>query len=346
MKVLFITGEKITYTRNSSLLKAISSFAEVINISSDKNNYLKRHLDIFWKLILLRKKYDLVFVGFYGQLLVFLVKIFTRKPIIFDAFISTYQTLCFDRKKFKPNSIIGRLAFFVDKYSCTLANKVILDTNVHIDYFVRTFELPKEKFHRVFVGAEEDLFYPREQQKVNTRPLIFTYSSYQPLHGTEYVLRAAKLLEDTADFLIIGKGQERPRIDKLMEELKITNVKLMDKVPYEKLPDYIAEADICLGGHFSDNEKANMVIAGKTFQFVAMKKLTITADNLANSELFDKSDFKVTPADPEKLALKIKELIQNSKKDFIAEEQNRTFLEKASSTRIKEELATIFNIIK
>ncbi|WP_340817892.1 glycosyltransferase family 4 protein [Methanolobus sp. WCC4] len=288
-KVLFICGARGDYTRNEVVVQSLKENYDVIEISSNGKSYMFRLPNVVIRYLLNFKKYDILFVGFYGQLLVPIVRLFSRKPIIFDAFISTYDTLCFDRKKFKPNSIIGRITYYIDKLSCSLADKIILDTNAHIDYFIDTFGLSKNKFQRIFVGANEEIFYPRQIENDSDKFIVFYYGTFLPLQGIEYLVRAAKLLENEDDikFIVVGSGMETDKIIRLSNELQNKNIEFIDWIPYQELPLKIAEADVCLGGHFSNVDKAKRVIAGKTFQFIAMKKPVIVGDNPANWEIFE-----------------------------------------------------------
>jgi glycosyltransferase involved in cell wall biosynthesis len=342
LTILFLCGRELSYTRNNVLYNALSNRGKVKDISSSHKNYLIRHLIVIYRFLISRRDYDVVFVGFYGQLLVPVVRLFTRKPIIFDAFISTYQTLCFDRKKFSPRSPVGKLAFYLDKYSCNKSNKILLDTNAHIDYFVNTFGIDKNKFLRIFVGADEELFYPRPAVK-NKKPIVFTYSAYQPLHGTEYIVEAAKILENKANFIIVGKGIERKKIDNLVAKLKPKNITFIDWVPYKKLPEYISKSDVCLGGHFGNTQKAKMVIAGKTFQFIAMKKPTILTINMANLELFSQQEgMFCEQADEKSLAKKINELITDRKKALtVTNIEHRRFNDEASYTKTTSKMSKL-----
>jgi glycosyltransferase involved in cell wall biosynthesis len=240
-------------------------------------------------------------------------------------------------------NFIGRVAFWFDKNTCRMANVVVLDTNAHIDYFVRTFGLDREKFVRIFVGADEKIFYPRHQ-KPNKKPVVFTYTMYQPLHGTEYIIRAAKELGDLAEFIIVGKGMEKKKIEAEVVSQNIKNIKLMDWTPLESLAELIAQADICLGGHFGNTEKARMVIAGKTFQFIAMTKPTIVTINPANQELFGSSQepYFVKQADSNDLAEKIRELLNKPRRtQEIVKKQSEAYQNYAAFKSIKEDLNNI-----
>lgn len=343
MRILFLCGREPSYTRNASLLKALAANYEVTNISSSHKSYLIRHLIVIWRLLAARpSSYDIVFVGFYGQLLMPIVRLLTRRPIIFDAYISTYQTLCFDRKKAKPNSILGRVAFAIDLLSCRLATIIILDTNAHIQYFVETFKLPPAKFKRIFVGADESVFYPR-QGKSNHVPLIFTYAQFQPLHGMEYIVGAAKLVGDKAFFRVVGTGQEFAKITAIIRKENIQNIELVGWLPYDQLPNEIANANICLGGHFGQTDKAGMVIAGKTYQFIAMNKPTIVTRNEANYELIAQSDgIYCEMGSAESLAEAIEGILRDEKsREVLTKSTHDAYLEKASGEAIKNSVATV-----
>ena len=348
MKILFISGREPNYTRNAVILKGLrENDIEVIECTDSSDSYLFRYPKNFGKFIFKRKKdFDLIFMGFFGQPLVPLIKRVTDEPIIFDAFLSAYDTMCFDRKRFKPNSLGGKFFYWLDKHSCELADKVLLDTNAHIDYFVNTFELNRKKFQRVFVGAEDSIFYLRDVKKEDSTFRVFYYGTHRPLQGIEHIIRAAKKLESykDIDFEIVGKGPEHEKIMKFVQELDVRNITFIDWIPYEKLPLEIADADICVGGHFSSIDKAKRTIAGKTFQFIAMKKPVIIGDNPANRELFEdkKNALFVEMGNGDALADAILELKDNeSLREKIAEAGYKTFKERCTPKIIGEEIKEI-----
>ena len=350
MRLLYIAERILSYTRNTTIKKAfISNGFEIIECQSKMTSSFLRYPILFKKFLLNKEKgIDLIFIGFFGQPLVPFIKKFSNKPIIFDAYLSSYDTMCFDRKKFRPSSIPGRFFFWLDKKSCDLSDIVLLDTNAHIDYFVNTFSVNEEKFRRLLVGADETVFHPLKNKKDNGYFNIFYYGSYKPLHGTEYIIKAAKKLEDYKNikFEIVGNGIESKKIKEISKKLDIKNIKFIDWIPYKDLPKHMSNADVCLGGHFGNTDKAKRVISGKTYQFVAMKKPVIIGNNEANREIFEneKNCLMVNHSDENDLAEKIIKLWRDKKlAKKIAEKGYEKYQEKFSYSVIKKNIGHIVN---
>jgi len=233
----------------------------------------------------------------------------------------------------------------LDKRSCEFADTVLLDTNSHIDFFVEAFGLKKSKFRRLLVGADEDIFFPRMSEEHEGFQVLY-YGTFRPLQGIEYVVEAAKLLESHKDirFKIIGKGVAYARIIQLVRRLSVSNISFVDKVAYEALPYEIAQADICLGGHFSNLSKAQRVIAGKTFQMIAMKKPIIVGDTPANRELFSSRENALMPdcGNGASLAEAIVEMYENEDlRDKLARNAYATFLKFCTTQAIGNEMKNI-----
>jgi len=106
------------------------------------------------------------------------------------------------------------------------------------------------------------------------------------------------------------RGNDECLVRYFTHDRTLGNIEFIDFMPYDKLPVEINKADLCLGGHFSNKDKAKRVIPGKTFQFISCNKPTIVADNPANRELFRETRHLsfIEPGSPEKLASKILEI--------------------------------------
>jgi glycosyltransferase involved in cell wall biosynthesis len=248
------------------------------------------------------KDIDTVIVGYIGQLdifwLNFLILFRKNKPkIIFIPLISLYDTAIVDRGLSGKKNIFAKLLFYLDKYSFKIADLIILDTNEHIDYICDLFNLNKNKFKRVWVGADEDVFYPignvipaeagiHDYNKNNKFRALF-FGKYIPLHGLEYIIKSAKLLENEKDikFKMIGNGQLYNKITALSKKLNIKNIDFVEWVEYNELVEEINKADVILG-IFGGTEKSLRVIPNKVFQAVACSKPVITGNSPAIRELF------------------------------------------------------------
>jgi glycosyltransferase involved in cell wall biosynthesis len=349
--VLFISGRETNYPRNSVFKKSLESFVDLKVIGPtkeevSKGSYIKILLSSVIGFIkafpgIITGKYEVIFIGFFGQFLVLPIRLFTKKPIFFDLFVSSYDTMVNDRKKIKKGSFLAKLLLKLDFYCCHFADTIFVDTNSNREFYKKLFDINPEKMVVLFVGCDENVFYPSD--KSVDENLVLYYSSFMPLHGVDTIIKAANILKNTTPlkFRIIGEGQETDKIYGLVKKLDVHNVTIQPSQPLTDLPNLITTASICLGGHFGDTEKAKRVIPGKTFQLLAMKKATIVGDNKANRELMThkKDAWFCEMNNPEALADAILFLYENpSIREQIAEGGRRTFLENASNNKLRGEI--------
>ena len=313
MRILYLTGRELAYPRNEVLFRAFQRLGAVVEPvgGGPFRSLLLRSLTVGLRALprLLRRRYDLVFVGFYGHLLVLPVGMLAKGPVLFDAFVSTYDTLCFDREVCTPHSFLGRLAFRLDQAACRSADLVLLDAHQHVVYFARTFRLPSDRLIALPVGCNEDLFHPRPKpSRRDPVTRVLYYCTYLPLHGVETVLHAAALVDaEPIHFRLVGSGRTYTRARRLARQLGLRNVAFVPPIPLQSLPDEIAAADICLGGHFGQSPKAGRVIPGKVYQILAMARPLIASDTPANRELLSHGEtaYLTPPAHPQALAAAI-----------------------------------------
>lgn len=358
MKILFLSGREIQYQRNTFILNLLKRFGQVDEFQSRFERYVRGSIlrrTLFLKSYLGLKKnfnYDLVFIGFYGHLLTISLHHKFSAPILFDAFISTYDTLCFDRKVFSPNSIFGRLAYWLDKKSCELSDIILLDTPQHVEYFIEKFNLYHKKFFWLPVGCDENIFFPRNHlRKPDKYFKVLCYSTYLPLHGMDIVIRSAHILlsEKNIKFQLVGKGQEFSKIKNYIDTNNLTNVSLLPPIQLTELPTLISESDLILGGHFGNSEKAQRVIPGKVYQVLAMRKPLIAGDTSANRTLLShgENSLLVPPNNPELLAEAILQLRDDEfLRDRISENGRLLFEKKCSLDANTEKMREIISCVR
>jgi glycosyltransferase involved in cell wall biosynthesis len=365
MKILYFGTYEKDYPRNRVVIKGLKKnnirvkechvpFWENVEDKTGKLNkgyFLIKlhiaHLKLFFKHFK-HRDCNIVIIGYIGQLDMFLARIcFPRKKIIFNPMISLYDTLVLDRKIIRKGSFLSKIIRFFDKKSCDLADIICLDTKEHIKYFENEFGIKRKKLKRLFIGAEEEIFYPRKETKKRHTKVLF-YGKFTPLHGTSYIIKAAKLLEKKNKYIkfeIIGTGQTHKKDIQLAKKLNVKNIKFIDWVPYRKLPLHIADADICLGGHFGSGEKARRVVPNKVFQMIAMKKPVIVSDSGASVEagFIDRRNALFCKMQDEKaIADSILKLAKNKRlRDNIAKKSFNLFNEKYSTKAIGKDFLNI-----
>lgn len=314
MRILFLAGRELSYARNEVLLRAFQRLGavDVIAAATQPSSLLTNSIRIAAAALprLKTQPYDLVFIGFYGHLLLRLLGGFIHRPLLFDAFISNYDTLCFDRQRFTPNSLPGKAAFWLDRTTCRRASHVLLDTQQHVDYFVQTFTLPATKLSAIPVGCSEAIYHPQPKGAIfaNGQTVVLSYTTFLPLHGMETVLHAAAQLQtEPIHFRLIGAGPRLSTMQALAGALGLSNLTFAPPVSPTTLATEIAAADICLGGHFGESAKAGRVVPGKIYQMLAMAKPIIAGDTPANRALLhhNQQALLVPPTDAKALATAI-----------------------------------------
>jgi glycosyltransferase involved in cell wall biosynthesis len=320
IRIAFVCGREPSYIRNRLLVRGLAVHHAVTVIASDAPTYPRRLAVVIPCLLRAARDADLIVAGFLGQPLALLAERALGRPVLLDAFVSVYDTLCLDRLTVAPGSLTGRLAFGLDAAAVRASRLTLVDTAGQRAFFARTFHASPERLLVHYLGPEEVNTQPESGQAerdgqpgaTNERITVFHYSSYLPLHGVDTIVRAAAELQDCRHvrFRLVGRGREWPRVRALAQQLGLANVDFVDWLAPDALRAELASATIGLGGHFADNPKARRVIAGKTFQLLAAGLPTIVGDNPANRELFRPGGevVAVPHAQPAALAAAIRQL--------------------------------------
>jgi glycosyltransferase involved in cell wall biosynthesis len=304
MKILYVAGREQSYSRTRIVLKALEQQGIKVVPCFPPDRSFKHYPKLLWRAMKAAPKVDLVLVGFYGQIILPLLRLLTWKPILFDMYITTYDTMVYDRAKAQPGSWKARLYGLSDWLSYHMAGHSVLETASHIEFFKKVFKVSGKKLSRIFLAVDDLVIYPRPQQKNTQNFLVHFHGEYAPFHGIPYILHAAKLLEKEAiEFQIIGRGITYEADQKLARELQLRNVRFYDIVPYEELATMMARADVCLG-IFGDNDRVLRVTTNKVVEAIAMARPLITTRNEPVQELLthEQSAYLIERAKPQAIA--------------------------------------------
>jgi glycosyltransferase involved in cell wall biosynthesis len=218
-------------------------------------------------------------------------------PLVWDMFMSLYDTVVEDRQLLPRGRIAARLLHALERFALHRADLVFLDTQAHARRIETLFGLTAGGLDAVWVGAETEHFHADPLHKTTDPapigssgqpPLrVLFYGQFIRLHGIETIVQAARLTQgEPIEWQLIGKGQEADRIKALLAEQPLPKLHWDPWVDYAQLHQHIACADVCLG-IFGTSGKAASVIPNKVFQIVAMGKPLITRDSPAIREMLD-----------------------------------------------------------
>jgi|GEM_PF-579877 len=268
----------------------------------------------------------LVAVGFNGQLDLLLLRLIAPRygpRVVFAPLVSITETLVDDRGLYSRTSLMGGFLAALDRLACRTADVVVVDSEAHADYFAERLGVPRAKLHVCYLGVDTSAFpldgpsaaptrttavadSPGEEPSASTGKQsceILYFGQYLPLHGLDVVAGAVEALAARRDvrFVFVGTGEARGRIESRLAACR-ASTEFVDWVPYEKLAERIARADIVLG-IFGTSAKARMVIPNKVYQAAGVGRAVITADTPALREVFHANEnIVLCPAESSSLA--------------------------------------------
>jgi hypothetical protein len=142
---------------------------------------LASYPNLIWRFMRLPKP-DAVLVGYMGQIDLLVLWPFARLrgvPIIWDSYLSLYDTVADDRRMYSPKHWLPRLLFSIEWLDVRACDRLLVDTSAHGEYFVETYGANPNRVRRVFVGAEPDAFYfPRKTTNETSSESPFTILFY------------------------------------------------------------------------------------------------------------------------------------------------------------------------
>jgi glycosyltransferase involved in cell wall biosynthesis len=247
-----------------------------------------RYLQTFWRLIKIHRRYhpNIYLVGFRGHEFYPLVRLIVgRKAVlIFDEFVSPYDSWTCESKKFGPNSLAAKIIYQIERFILRNADVLLTDTGANARYYAHLFDISENKFNAVPIGVDETVFNPfgpRHAYNSQNEFVVFTYATFKPLHGTDLILEAAAALQDlpVRFFIAGGTGKALTLFHERIKILNLSNVTHTTWIDFDELPQYIRGADLCLGGPFGNTAQGQRIITGKTVQFLACGKATIVGQS-------------------------------------------------------------------
>ncbi|MGB3796779.1 MAG: glycosyltransferase [Alteraurantiacibacter sp.] len=259
---------------------------------------------------LMAGKHDVVVIGYLGLFDMLLLAPLAKlrgKPVVWDAFLSVYDTYARDRAMASEADWKAKLLRWIERKACLNADTVVMDTRTHAELMSELHDVPDHKLGAVFVGAEAGAFAISQTKpdRDHDAPVdVLFYGQFIPLHGIDTIIDAAMQPRGRRfRWTIVGQGQEADRIDARLNVRRQSHIRRIGWVPYDALGKLMASTDICLG-IFGVSDKASRVIPNKVYQALLANKPLITRGSPAMDELVQgerRGLYLVPPADPNAL---------------------------------------------
>lgn len=225
--------------------------------------------------------HQLVLVPYMGQfdvLVLWLVARLRGKPVVWDMFLSLYDTVAHDRALTSPRSLSARFLWLLEWLGCRAANLVLMDTAAHARHVAGLFGLRSGHVVAVPVGAEPEAFRRLDPPLAHSGPTrILFYGQMIPLHGISVVLDAALSPRGRLrHWTLIGTGQDRPLVEAALASAEVAHIDWREWVPYDQLGIEIGKADLCLG-IFGKGGKA-VIRVRRALLYYALRRLGLDTD--------------------------------------------------------------------
>ena len=334
-KVCYIAGREGSYSRTHNVRVALERAGFEVVTCFPESKGMRNYPKLLWRFLERKKGCDVILVGFYGQLLMPIVRLVTHKPILFDVYVSTFGTMVDDRGKATAASLKAKIYWLADHLAMRWADHIILESNDHIRRYAELYRISRAKFTRMFLPSDESIMVRSAPAPRDPRFLVHFHGEYAPFHGVNVIIRAAKALEhEQVAFQIVGKGITYARDRQLAAELGVTNIDFIDPVPYAKLAELMSRADVCLG-FFGDNPRGERVFTNKVVEALAVGQPLITRRNDAVQELLTdgESALLIAPGDAPALTHAILRLKNDSElRERLGRNARRLFEEHCTQT--------------
>lgn len=194
--------------------------------------------------------------------------------VLFDPMISAWDKKVLEQRKWRADEPRAQRLHAHETVLMNAPDMVTWDTSCHLEFCARTFNVPRERLRVLLTGTDESVFRPQAAELPAGGPFrVLYHGAYLPLHGTEYIVEAARMTEGEGiqwDFL--GWGAYKAATE--AKAAGISNIRFLDKVPYVDVPKVICAHDVVLGV-FGTTEKASRVIGNKVYECMACARPTV-----------------------------------------------------------------------
>lgn len=344
MKICWFGIYNAGFSRNKIYINGLKKIGIDIIECRDDSRGLFKYLNLFVKHWRIRKSYDFLFVGYPGHPTVWLAKLISNRPVIFDALCTMEEGVLTSRQQHSIFSLKYSYIKFIDWLAVKCADLVFVETEAQRKFFEQKFG-KGDKYRVIYIGANDQSFYKDPTiSKLNEFTVLFR-GQFLPEAGAQYVIDAAKILESqNVKFLLVGNGFLLDEVKSYFKRLRPNNLKLItENFTQDQIRVLMAPCHLALG-QLAKHDRLNRTIPHKCFESIAVGLPYIHARYGPVAEILKEGESVVfvNPADPQDLADKILYLKNNPEiAQKIGDNGYKVYLEKFTPEKLAQDILAI-----
>lgn len=215
------------------------------------------------------------------------------------------------------NPLLIRLARWLERFLYNRAAHFIVNSPAYRDYLIGK-GIPEEKISFISNGVDPAMFDPQDKGEAVRREFgldgyfVAIYAgALGQANDIPTILKAAEQVQagDRVRILLVGDGKERPNLEKLAADLKLTNVIFTGSRPKAEMKAFLAASDAGIAT-LLDIPMFRTTYPNKVFDYMAAGRPTILGIDGVIREVIEAADggIFVPPGDADALAKALRRL--------------------------------------
>lgn len=214
---------------------------------------------------------------------------------------------------------IIRFFEFLERKMYKSANKIVVVTDSFKDQLEKAHHINEDKIEVIKNGINLELFKPQEKNikllkelNLEDKFIIGYIGTHGMAHALDFILKSVKKINNPEiHFLFIGGGAKKEELQKLKEDLNLTNVTMLGIVSKAEIKDHISILDVALV-NLKKSKTFTSVIPSKIFENAAMHKPILLGVEGEAKSLIEDYNIGLTfePENEEEFINKVEEIYQ------------------------------------
>lgn len=176
------------------------------------------------------------------------------------------------------NKKIIDLSYKLEKFLCSKAEKIIVITTGYADY-IKSLGIDEKKIYVIPNGVDYDVLeykrgeMPKDISECKDKFTVMYAGAVSNFNHLDKLIVIAEKLKSEKDiiFVIVGDGNQKENLARLVKEKKLNNVILTGFKTKDEISAYLARANICVNFYpFIDT--ARLLLQNKVLDYMAMGK--------------------------------------------------------------------------